>query len=197
MWWMNLISSETAEPLVFWCALRVYKPVVSCAYSLLMRANKFETALSRDRLYSLSGPTRYVFFMYIMSVSLSVAKYQISFLRIWWRFCHHAHVVVFLVLTRWAVHNADHSSSGSMLCISHQCQAAILTFIYRHSTQLPLSHANLHHITSDCQRRHCHYILQFKCQTRTICYSLFYWQVFSTLSLCPPMTLTKSRDMPR
>ena len=27
-----------------------------------MRANKLETALSRDRLYSLSGPTRYVFF---------------------------------------------------------------------------------------------------------------------------------------
>ena len=28
-----------------------------------MRANKLETALSRDRSYSLSGPTRYVFFM--------------------------------------------------------------------------------------------------------------------------------------
>ena len=30
-----------------------------------MRANKLETALSRDHLYSLSGPTRYVFFMYM------------------------------------------------------------------------------------------------------------------------------------
>ena len=37
---------------------------------LLMRANKLETALSRDRLYSLSGPTRYVFFMYIFTAKL-------------------------------------------------------------------------------------------------------------------------------
>ena len=33
----------------------------SCAYSLLMRANKLETALGSQ--YSLSGPTRYGFFM--------------------------------------------------------------------------------------------------------------------------------------
>ena len=39
-----------------------------CIYSLLMRANKLETALSRDRLCSLSGPTRYVFFMYVKNL---------------------------------------------------------------------------------------------------------------------------------
>ena len=44
----------------------VYKPVVgwtSCAYSLLMRANKLETALSRDRLACLAPPD--MFFSYV------------------------------------------------------------------------------------------------------------------------------------
>ena len=35
---------------------------IQCAHKKYMRANKLETALSRDRLYSLSGPTRYGFF---------------------------------------------------------------------------------------------------------------------------------------
>ena len=62
MWWMNLISSETTDPLVFWCALCILAGGVLDAYYLLMRANKPKTALSRDHLYSLSGPTRYGFF---------------------------------------------------------------------------------------------------------------------------------------
>ena len=34
-------------------------------YTLLMRANKLETALSRDHLYSLSGPPDTGFFMFL------------------------------------------------------------------------------------------------------------------------------------
>ena len=41
-----------------------------------MRANKLETALSRDRLYSLSAPTRYVLFMYMYMFILDMYTYM-------------------------------------------------------------------------------------------------------------------------
>ena len=40
-----------------------------------MRANKLETALSRDRSYSLSCPTRYVFFMYNHTTTYCFSMY--------------------------------------------------------------------------------------------------------------------------
>ena len=54
---------ENNKPL---CELHVLAPPpLYMSYSLLMRASKLETALSRYHLYSLSGHIRYVFFMYL------------------------------------------------------------------------------------------------------------------------------------
>ena len=80
MWWMNLISSETTEPLVCSGAPCIYKPVVrwtSCAYSLLMGANKLETALSRDRYIACLAPRDTFFFMYVQMNSVQLESYQL------------------------------------------------------------------------------------------------------------------------
>ena len=44
-----------------WPETHTEREETSCAYSLLIGANVLETTLSRDRLYSLSGPTRCFF----------------------------------------------------------------------------------------------------------------------------------------